>query len=85
MLFIFNFSFAGLSSVLRSKMDYDNACHSLFSCIPKRGTCEMRNSSSGAMCVMADIKSCSPILSDYNPLRAVPQFIISAEMTPFLL
>lgn len=45
----------------------------------------MRNSSSGGMCVMADIKSCSPILSDYNPLRAVPQFIISAEITPFLL
>lgn len=45
----------------------------------------MRSYSSEGMCVMADTKSCSPILNDYNPLRAVPQFIISADITLFLL
>ena len=82
--FVFNFSFTGLSGVLKSKTDYGNVCHNLLACIPKTGTREMRNSSCGEMCVMADIKSCSPILCDYN-LRAVTKFIVAAEMTLFLL
>jgi len=82
--FGFNFSFTGLSGVLRSRMDYEDVCHNLLVCIPKAGTREMRNSSSGERCVMADIKSCSPILYDCN-LRAVTKFIVAAEMTLFLL
>lgn len=82
--FVFSFSFTGLPGVLKSKMDYENVCHDLLACIPKTGIHEMRNSSRGEMCVMADTKSCSPILYDYN-LRAVTKFIIAAEMTLFLL
>lgn len=62
--FVFNFSFTGLSGVLKSNMDYENVCHNLLACIAKTGTGEMRNSSSGEMCIMANIKSCSPILCD---------------------
>lgn len=79
-----NFSFTGLRGVLKSKMDYENVCHSLLACIPKTGTSEMRNSSPGEMCIMTDIKSCSPILHDYN-LRPVTKFTIAAEITLFLV
>lgn len=82
--FGFNFSFTGLSGALKSEMKHENVRHNLLARTPKTGTREMRNSSSGEVCVMADIKSCSPILYDYN-LRAVSEFIIAAEMTLFLL
>lgn len=78
--FKFKFSFTGLSGVLKNKMDYENVCHNLLACIPETGTCEIRNSSYGKICVMANIKSCSPMLNDYN-LKPVIKFIVGAELS----
>lgn len=60
--FVLNFSFTGLSGVLKNKMKYENVFHNLLTRIPKTGTHEMRNSSSEEMCVTADIKSCSTMI-----------------------